>query len=142
MDFKSIAVNLSVIGVLVLAVFSFTIIVQTDNNQANLITNNTIVNSTYYNLYGQIYTAQQTGDSASQSFGNVTPTQSFGIVDVTSIVTTTKVFKSLILGTYNAIIGLPIKILGVPEIVAGVIDALLILFIILGIWAIWRGVAA
>jgi hypothetical protein len=38
-------------------------------------------------------------------------------------------------------IELPIKILGVPETVASVIYAILFLLIILGIWAIWRGVS-
>lgn len=140
-DFKKVAVNISVIGVLILAIFSWIIITQTQNNPKNLITNNTIINNTYSDLYGQISSAQSGGDSAVESFGNVTPTQSYGIVDVTSIVSTTKIFRALILGVYNVVIELPVKILGIPPIVAGVLSAILILFIILGTWAIWRGVA-
>lgn len=142
MDFKSLAVNISTVGVLILAIFSWTIVTQTQNNPQNLITNNSIINSTYYELYGNLSAAQAQGDQASSTFGNITPSQSFGIVDVTSVVAPTKIFRSLILGVYNIVIELPMKILGVSPIVAGVIDALLLLFIILGIWAIWRGVAS
>lgn len=142
MDFKSLAVNISIVGVLILAIFSWTIVTQTQNNPQNLITNNSIINSTYYELYGNLSAAQAQGDQASSTFGNITPSQSFGIVDVTSVVAPTKIFRSLILGVYNIVIELPMKILGVSPIVAGVIDALLLLFIILGIWAIWRGVAS
>lgn len=140
-DFKNIVGNMMIAGILVLSIYSWIIITQTNNNPGALITQNSVINKSYGNLYNNLSSAQGTGDSASSTFGNITPTQSFGIVDVTSIVSPTRLFRSLILGTFNSVIELPIKLLGVPPVVAGVIYAILILFVILGIWAIWRGVA-
>lgn len=141
MDFKKVFINMLVVGVIVLGIISWIITTQQQNNTAELITNNTLINKSYGNLYGNISSTQEQAGTASTNFGNTTPTQSYGIVDVSSVVSPTNIFKSLIIGTYNTLIELPIKILGVPPIIAGVIDAILILFIILGIWAIWRGVA-
>lgn len=142
MDFKRTVTKILVMSVVVLAIFSFVIITQTNNNTKYLITNNSIINASYGDLYNNISSTQAQGDSASRNFGNTTPTQSYGIVDVNSILSPTRLFKSLTLSTYNSIIQLPIKILGVPPMIAGVIDALLLLFLILGAWAIWRGVAS
>lgn len=142
MEFKDVFSNVLISGILVLSIFSWIIITQQQNNPAELITNNSLINKSYGNLFSNISSAQSQGDSASITFGNVTPTQNFGIVDVSSVVSPTNVFKALLIGTYNVLIELPVKILGVPPIVAGAIDSLIILFVILGIWAIWRGVAS
>lgn len=141
MDFKQIFITVMISGIMVLSIMQWVIITQTQNNPAELITNNSLINDSYGNLVISLGEAQGVGDSATTTFGNITPTQSFGIVDVTSIVSPTRLFRSLLVGTYNVLIELPMKILGVPEAVAGVIDAILFLMIILGIWAIWRGVA-
>ena len=123
------------------AIMNWVIVTQQDNNTAQLITNNSLINDSYGGLTLNLGNAQSTGDSAQTTFGDITPTQNFGIVDVTSIVSPIKLFRSLSVGTYNILIELPVKILGVPPAVAGVIDAILFLLLILGIWAIWRGVA-
>jgi hypothetical protein len=139
-DFKNLFINVVVVGVLTLAIFSWVIIVQTQNNPAQLITNNSLINDSFGELTSNLEQAQDNANTASETFGEITPSQSFGIVDVTSVVSPTRIFRSLLVGTYNVLIELPIKILGVPPIIAGVIDATLFLLIILGIWAIWRGV--
>lgn len=141
MDFKTVAINLMVVGVLVLAIMSWTVITQTQNNPSQLITNNTLINQSYGDLTTNLNSAQSTGDNAEDTFGDITPSQSFGIVDVTSIVSPTRVYRTLIVGTFNILIELPLKILGVPPVVSGVVYAILFLLMILGIWAIWRGVA-
>lgn len=140
-DFKKITINMMLASVFILAVFSFVIVTQQDNDVSYLITNDSIINDTYGDLYSQLDDAKGDANLSSSTFGTTTPTQSYGIVDVTSVVSPTRIFKSLILGTYNIMIQLPVKILGVPPIIVGVIDAVLILLVILGIWAIWRGVA-
>lgn len=141
MDFKKLFINLAVVALVTLAIFSFVITTQTDNNTENLITNNSIINDSYGNLYNNLSSYQDNANSVSSDFGTVPPSSSFGIVDVGSVVSTTSVFRSLTVGTYNILIALPMKILGVPPLVAGLISAIIILLIILGIWAIWRGVA-
>lgn len=141
-DFKQLFISMMLVAVVALSIFSFVITSQQANNSAQLITNNTIVNDSYGDLLANLGSAQTTGNLAEDSFGSIAPTESFGIVDVTSVVSPTKLFKSLLIGTYNTLISLPIKILGVPPVIAGVISAVIFLLMILGIWAIWRGVAS
>lgn len=142
MDFKNLFTTFAIVSLMVLAIFSFVISTQSSNNSANLITNNSIINDTYGNLYGNVSEFQASSDTASGTFGIAPPTSTFGIVDVASITGTTRIFRALTTGVYNILIQLPMKILGVPAIVVGLIDAIILLLIILGIWAIWRGVAS
>lgn len=142
MDFKNLFITFAVVSLMVLAIFSFVISTQSSNNSAELITNNSIINQTYGNLYGNVSEFQASSDTASGTFGIAPPTSTFGIVDVASITGTTRIFRALTTGVYNILIQLPMKILGVPAIVAGLIDAVILLLIILGIWAIWRGTAS
>lgn len=142
MDFKKLFINMAVVALITLAIFSFIITTQTDNNTGNLITNNSIINNSYGNLYNNLSGYQTDANSISSEFGIVPPSSSFGIVDVGSVVSTTSVFRSLTVGTYNILVALPIKILGVPPLVTGLISAIFVLLIILGIWAIWRGVVS
>lgn len=140
MDFKDIFVRLMFVGIIFLSIMSWIIITQQDNDSTNLITNNTLINKTFGDLSSNLAESQGQADIASSNFGNITPTDALGIVSVTSVVSPTRIFKSLILGTYNILIALPAQFLGVPVVVIAMINAILTLFLILGIWAIWKGV--
>lgn len=142
MDFKGLFISIIIVGMVILSIMSFTIQLQTDNNTAELITNNTIINNSYGKLESNLSSARTNADSAEQTFGGVTPTSTYGIVDVTSVVSPLRIFRSMVVGTFNVLIVLPVKILGLPPLISGVLSAILFLLIILGIWAIWRGVAS
>ena len=140
MAFKDIFIKLMLVGVLFLSIMSWIIITQTDNDQSNLITNNTLINKSYGDLSSQLTSTQSQGDTASGTFTNITPTSNLGFVTVTSIISPTRIFRGLILGTYNVIIALPAQFLGVPPVILAVINSILVLLLILGVWFIWKGV--
>ena len=140
MAFKDIFIKLMLVGVLFLSIMSWIIITQTDNNQSNLITNNTLIEKSYGNLSIQLTSAQSQADIASGTFTNITPTSNLGFVTVTSIISPTRIFRGLILGTYNVLIALPAQFLGVPPVIIAVINSILVLLLILGVWFIWKGV--
>ena len=140
MSFKDIFINLMVVGVLFLSIMSWIIITQTENNAENLITNNTLINKSYGDLSSNLASTQSQSDIASGAFTNITPSSTLGFVTVTSIVSPTRIFRGLIVGTYNILIALPAQFLGVPEVIIAVINAILALLLILGIWFIWKGV--
>ncbi len=140
MNFKDIFSRLMLTGLIVLSLMSFIIITQQDNNSQNLITNNTLINKSFADLTTNLGSTQDQSDTASETFGGITPTSNFGVLDVTSIVSPTRIFRGLIIGTYNVLIALPAQFLGIPAVVIAVINAILILFLILGIWSIWKGV--
>lgn len=139
MSFKDIFIKMMVVGVLFLSIMSWIIITQVDNNPEYLITNNTLINDSYGNLISSLGGTQAQTEKASGTFANSTPSSTLGFVTVTSIVSPTRIFKGLITGTYIILIALPSAFLGVPEVIVAVINAILTLLIILGIWFIWKG---
>ncbi len=141
MGFKDIFIKLMFVGILFLSIMSWVIITQTDNNTENLITNNTLINKSYGDLSSNLASTQSEADVASGTFTNITPTSTLGLVSVTSIISPTRVFRGLVIGTYNILIALPAQFLGVPEVIIGVINAILALLLILGVWFIWKGVS-
>ncbi len=140
MSFKDIFIKLMMVGVIFLSLMSWIIITQTDNNTANLITNNTLINKSYGDISANLGSTQSEADIASGTFTNITPTSTLGFVTVTSIVSPTRIFRGLIIGTYNILIALPAQFLGVPETIIAVINAILALLLILGVWFVWKGV--
>ena len=139
MDLRKIFVNFALLGLVIFGMMSFIVITQNNNDSFEKIGENDIINDTYANLYSNLSTAQLTAEQQNQLFGNVTPTESYGEVGIDSVVPPTKAFKSIVLGIYNVIIKLPAQILGIPAIVMSIISAILIIMLIIGIWAIWKG---
>ena len=139
MGLKNTFIKMLLIGVLFLSIMNFIIITQTENDPTNLITNNTLINDSFGDLTSNLNAAQSDTDVASETFSSSTPTSTLGFVTITSIVSPTRIFRGLVLGTYNILIALPASFLGVPEVILAVINAILTLVLILGVWAIWKG---
>jgi hypothetical protein len=139
MEFKKIFINFAWLGLIVFGMLSFIIILQINNNSTERITSNKIINNTYNDLYSNLSSSQSTAQNQNAIFGDVTPTESYGEVQIDSVVSPTKAFKSIILGVYNILIKLPSQILGVSPVVTAIISAILIMLLIIGIWAIWKG---
>lgn len=139
MDFKKTFISIALLGLIVFGIMSFAIIFQANNDATERLTDNQIINNTYNSLYSNLSSSQTAANEQNSVFGNVTPTESYGEVQIDSVVSPTKAFKSLILGTYNILIKLPQQILGVSPVVTAVISAILILLLIIGIWAILKG---
>lgn len=139
MEFKKVFINFALMGLIVFGMLSFVIIFQSDNNSNEKIIDNQIINKTYGDLYGNLSNSQSIASEQSDIFGEVTPTESYGEVQIDSVVSPTKAFKSIILGIYNILIKLPSQLLGVSPIVGAVISAILIMVIIVGIWLLWKG---
>ena len=140
MDFKQLVIGMTVFSLLIFSAMSFIINIQDQNNADENIKENTLINKTYYDLQGNLSGTQTEGETASGVFGDITPSQQFGELEVTSMVSPTKIFKTMTIGLFNILIGLPMILLGVSPIVASVISAILLLLLIIGIWAVWKGV--
>lgn len=139
MVLKETFTKMIMVAILFVSVLSWTIITQEENDPTNLITNNTLINNSYGDLITNLNTGNAQAEIASGTFSNSTPTSTLGFVTITSIVSPTRIFRAVVLGTYNIMIALPAQILGVPEVVIAVINSILTLLLILGVWAIWKG---
>ena len=140
MDFKKLIGNIFVSALFVFAIMTFVIIIQTDNAVLEKITDNELINDSYGDLQTNLESVQPTGQASLDNFGTSTPSErQLGELDVSSVVSPTKLFRSASIGTYNILIKLPMVVLGVSPVVASVISSLFILLLIIGIWAIWKG---
>ncbi len=139
MGFKKLFANIVISALFVFAIMSFIIIVQIDNGANEKITDNELINSSYTHLSGNLTNVQSTGQASLDTFGTSPPERPLGELDVSSVVAPTKLFRGMSIGTYNVLIRLPMILLGVSPIVASVISSIIILLIIIGIWAIWKG---
>jgi len=140
MDLKKLMTTMGILGLLVFSVMAFIVTTQNENSVLFPITNHSLINSTYESLSGNLSSSEDKTATASANFGNITPTQQFGELEVTSIISPTRIMKTIIVGFWNIFIKLPQAILGVDPLVASLISSLILVFIIIGIWAIWKGV--
>ncbi len=140
MDFKEIVSTMLFFSLLVFCVLSFVINTQDANNSPEKIIENSLINETFNTLGGNLSGAQLEAQTSSDIFGEITPEQEIGVLDVTSVISPTRIFKTVTVGLFNSLILLPSQILGIDPIVFSSISSILLLLIIIGIWAIWKGV--
>ena len=139
MDLKKIMVNMGILGLFVFGIMSFIITTQSDNDITNKLINNDLMNETYGDLNTELKVSQGRTQNFSNTFMTTTPTQQFGELEINSIVSPTRTIKTMIFGLWNIFIKLPQVILGVSPTVSYIISALLVVLVIIGIWAIWKG---
>lgn len=137
MDLKSILTSSGMFGLLIFSILAFAITVQEDAGIPNKITDNDIINETYENL--QISFSSQDAESASDNFGRTTPNAQFGELELTSILSPTKVVREFTIGLWNIYIKLPMSVLGVNPLVASLISSIFLILIIIAMWAVWKG---
>ena len=140
MNLKKLFVNMGFLGVFIFGIMTFILITQIDNDVTYTITNNTFINSTYGSLSGNLSVSEEKLQVATGNFDNNTQVRGVGELDVIPVVSQGRITKTIILGLWSILIVLPQLVLGVSPIVAGFISSVLLLFLILGIWAIWKGV--
>ncbi len=142
MDVKRLFTNILILGLFIFGMMAFIVITQTNNSVKFPMADHPLFNSTYGNLSKELSGSQQESQTSLSNFGNVTPTQQFGELEVKSIIPQTRIMRSMIIGTWSVLIKLPQVALGVSPIVASIISSIVIMLLIIGIWAIWKGVVS
>lgn len=137
---KQILINMVILGVLIFAIMSFIITIQSDSNldSEERITNNTLINESFGDLETSL-DQQESAQRALNASEDNPPQEYIGDLSVGAIISTTRTINSVITGLWNIYIKLPIVILGVSPIVAGAITTILLILIAIGAWAIWKG---
>lgn len=142
MDIKKLLVTMSISAVFVFSIMSFIIITQQDNSVNIPVTNNSIIGDTYSDLETSIQNTKDKAETSSNTFEDIAPTQQYGELEVTSIISPTRTAKTILYGFWNILIKLPMSILGVDESIMNLLTSILIIFVVIGIWAIWKGVVS
>lgn len=137
-QFSELFTNFMFIGLLVLSVFAFGSLFQTENSVTDKFTNNTLIANTYTDLESDLGNLRGESDKQKDLFEEENPTTGFGTILLFSIVSSGKVFGSMTVGLFNTIVKLPVVFLGVDQVIVSVISTLLIFSIIIGLWIIYK----
>jgi hypothetical protein len=119
---------------------TFIIVTQNNNGVSVPITNDSRIGYAYRDINESLSSTQPEMKKTTDVFSNVTPTQQYGELEVTSVVSPTKIARTIILGLWYIYVRIPTLVLGVSPVVGGLITSILLLLLIIGIWAIWKGV--
>lgn len=137
-NFEKTFITLALFGLMVIAIFSFVINVQNDNEASDGIINNDLVNNTYSDLGGKIDNDVRSAESSYVSFNENNPTIDAGQIVLSTIVSAGKVFNGMGIGFYTIIVKLPARYLGIDEKVLGIIFTIIVLVIIIGLYILAR----
>jgi len=137
-QFSDLFMNFMLIGLVVISLLSFGILYQDDNNAENKFIENSLVNETYTNLNNTLSDLRDQSQAQKTLFESENPTSGFGTILLFSIVSSGKVFNSMIIGVFNTLTKLPVVVLGIDPVVLSVIGTMLILTIIIGLWVVYK----
>jgi len=133
-QFQELFTNFMLIGLVVLSLFAFGVFFQEENGVENPFIENSLMNSTYEDLYSDLNSLRDQSQTQKTLFESENPTSGFGTILLFSIVSSGKVFNGMVVGIFNTIIKLPVVILGIDPVIVSVVSTILILSIIVGLW--------
>ncbi len=137
-DFKEIVGKIVLAGLLLLALFSFIIIVQSDNDAVDKIADDSVFNSSLSGLIESIDDSTEAAEEKYDVFNSEDPKPGFGSIVLFGIVSVGKTFSNIVFGIFAAVIKLPLIILGVPSTVYNMIITLLIISVIVAVWLLYK----
>lgn len=136
--FYDFFINWMFVGLLIVSLLSFGVFYQEDNNAEDKFIEDSLMNETYTNLRTDLGELRDKSQAQKTLFESENPTSGFGTILLFSIVSTGKVFNSMIIGVFNTLIKLPTVVLGLDPIILSVIGTMLILTIIIGLWIVYK----
>ncbi len=137
-NFKDTFMNFILLGLFIFALLAFTIQFQEDNNAPNKLIDDPLMNDTFSTLRNDLDSLEGQSQQQKTLFEQENPTSGFGTILLFSIVSSGKVFNSMVIGVFNTLIKLPVVVLGIDSAVVSVIGTILILIVILGLWAVYK----
>jgi len=137
-SFRELFITFSIISLFVFATISFVVTFQDENDSPNTILENELINRTFRNIGTDITNQETDSNSSKEAFESEIPERGFGSLIIFSIVGVAQSFISIITTTYNAVIVLPITLLGVPAQVAKILGSILMMSLIFLAWRVYR----
>ncbi len=126
------------IGLVVLSLFSFIVLFQSENNVSNQFADNDLINSTFTDLQTNLGGFEDDSQRIKDAFDKENPVAGFGSLLFFSIPAAGRTFNGMIITVFNILVALPVVFLGLDPIMVSVISTVLIIVIILGLWAVYK----
>lgn len=137
-SFREIFITFSIISLVVFSAISFVVLLQQENDASSSLLENSLINSTFVNLRGNISQQETSVNTSKGEFDSDVPAPGFGSLIIFAIVGVAQGFTSIITTTYNIIIVLPLNLLGIPTQVANILGSILMMSLIFLAWRLYR----
>ena len=135
---EKLFIGFALVGLFTLAIISFGALLQQDNDVEDSILQNDFINTTFNDLTIKLGGSKDAMGEGLSAFENETATQGVLSLIFRSIPTTGKIIRGIITGVFGVLIVLPAQLLGVSTVVVGVIEAILLVLIVLGLWRLYK----
>lgn len=136
--FEEIFGNFVMIGLLVLALFSLIIIVQSSNSAEQPLIEDELFNSTYLSLNGTLADLEGTSSGKYGLFSTEKPAPGIISIVVFSIVNVVKTFADVVFVLFTVVIKVPLVVLGVDPTITSMIVSFLTISIIVAMWIVYK----
>lgn len=137
-DFKDLVGKFLLSALMLLALFSYIIIIQNDNEAADPLKNEEIFNDSLNNLITSIEEGTASAEEKYGVFSSEEPKTGLGSIVLFGIVSVGKQFSALVFGVFGAIIKLPLVVLGIPPNVYNTVLTWLIITIVVALWILYK----
>ena len=137
-EFKNIVGKFLIASILMLSLFSFILITQSDNDAEDPLINQDTFNESFKSLIDNINTSTEDAQEKYSVFNSEDPKPGFGSIVLFGIVSVGKTFSNMVFGFFGAIIKLPLVVLGVDSSVYNLILTWLIIIVIVAVWLLYK----
>ena len=138
MEFKGLIITTLLVGLFIVAMINGSILLSHANNQNSSLMENEAINSTFGDMQTELDDVQRVSDSTKDSFEKEKVTITGGFLLLSSIINAGKVFTSVITNVYILTFGLVADVLGINDIILGVLTGIIVISGILLTWRLYK----
>lgn len=136
MNFKGLIVSVLLIGLFIFSFISFGV-----NFQQNLSGNSTVLedsalNQSYRSINSTLISAEETTTNVKDAFDQDTPTLTAGFFLLSSVLSGAKTLGNILVSIYNATFVLIASVLGISDVVLGVIVAIIMVVVFIAAYTL------
>ena len=137
-NFQKMFATFAFASLMVLALFSLIVSVQSDNDAAQPLVNNSLFNNSYTRIYQDISLLEGTSDTQYGRFNQEIPKPGFGSIVLFTIVNIGKTFGSIIFTLFALVIKLPLVVLGVDSTITSILISVLTITTVVVLWIVYK----
>ncbi len=137
-EFKNIVGKFLIVSIVILSLFSFVIIIQSDNESEDELREQAIFNDSFESLIETIDDSTEAAEEKYGVFNSEEPKRSIGSIVLFGIVSIGKTFSNIVFGVFGAIIKLPLTVLGIPSTIYSLILTWLIILVVVAVWLLYK----
>ena len=136
--FENMFGNFAFAGLMVLALLSFAFIIQEQNEASQPISEDELINDSFFNIKETIESTQDSSDTQYNLFSKEKPDARFGSIVLFTLVNVGKTFGNIIFELFIGIIKIPLIILGIEESITSIIISFLTISTIIALWIVYK----